>query len=60
MGRQGCQCVQDVLKKTGQSGGKRKNIFTGGGNTFTKKERKAMFLRSRGEIYQVTVGELLI
>lgn len=42
MGRQGCQFVQDVLKteQTGQSGGKRKNIFTGGETHLQKRKGK--------------------
>lgn len=63
MGQQGCQCVQDVLKKTGQSGGKRKNIFTGGGEHIYKKGKESYVLKKQLFLtysYQVTVGELLI
>lgn len=52
------------LKKTGQSGGKRKNIFTGGGGKHIYKKGKESYVLKKQLFltysYQVTVGELLI
>lgn len=36
------------LKKTGQSGGKRKNIFTGGGGHIYKKGKESYVLKRQG------------
>lgn len=63
MGQQGCQCVQDVLKKNwAKWGEKEKHIYWGGKHIYKKgKEsyvlKKQLFLTYS---YQVTVGELLI
>lgn len=63
MGQQGCQCVQDVLKKKlGKVGEKGKTYLLGGEHIYKKgKEsyvlKKQLFLTYS---YQVTVGELLI
>lgn len=63
MGQQGCQCVQDVLKKNWAKWGKKEKHIYWGGEHIYKKGKESYVLKKQLFLtysYQVTVGELLI